>query len=112
MKVCIVAKMVSFRCFLSVAIAKGWELHHMDVNNAFLHGDLDKEVFMTLPPGFRTSTPNKVCKLSKSLYGLKLAPRQWFAKLSSKLLEYGYIRSWIWLYQILCRLFSIYLSEG
>jgi len=62
-----VAKMVSIRCFLSVAVARGWELHQMDVNNAFLHGDLDEEVYMTLPHGFRTPGSHKVCKLNKSL---------------------------------------------
>ena len=50
---------------------------------------------MTLSSGFKTSHPNKVCKLQKSLYGLKQAPRrQWFAKLSSELLEYGFTRSY------------------
>ena len=71
-----VAKMVSVRCFLLVVVAKGWELHQMDVNNAFLHGDLEEEVYMTLLLGFRTSGPGKVCKLKKSRYGLKQAPRQ------------------------------------
>ena len=49
-----VAKMTSVRSFLAIAAAKGWTLHHMNMNNAFLHGDLHEEVYMTIPPGFRT----------------------------------------------------------
>ena len=65
----------------------------MDVNNAFLHGNLD-EVHMTIPPGFRTHESNKLCQLQKSLYALKQTPRQWFTKLSSKLLESGFMQSY------------------
>ena len=65
----------------------------MHVNNAFLHGDLE-EVFMKIPPSFSSSSPNKVCHLKKPIYGLHHAPRQWFAKLSYNLCEYGFAKSY------------------
>ena len=88
-----VAKMVSVRTFLAIATIRNWELHQMDVHNAFLHGDLDEEVYMRLPQGF-SSSPGKVCRLRKSLYGLCQAPRNWFAKLASALKSFGFIQSY------------------
>jgi len=80
-----VAKMVTVQCLLTVAVSQGWELHQMDVHNAFLHGDLHEEIYMKPHPGFHPPKPNQVCKLKKSLYGLRQAPRQWFFKLTASL---------------------------
>ncbi|XP_019163069.1 PREDICTED: uncharacterized protein LOC109159411 [Ipomoea nil] len=65
----------------------------MDINNAFLRGDLDEEVYMLLPPGFQTAKPNQVCRLTRSLYGLKQASRQWNAKLTTALSSVGFRQS-------------------
>ena len=70
------------------------ELHQMDVHNAFLHGELDEEVYMQMPPGFKSPTPSKVCRLRKSLYGLRQAPRCLFAKLATALTSYGFKQSY------------------
>lgn len=88
-----VAKMTTIRCFLEIVASHDWEVHQMDVHNAFLHGDLEEEVYMQLPPSFRAEDQSKVCKFHKSLYGLKQTPRCWFAKLSKALIDNGFIQS-------------------
>lgn len=89
-----VAKMDTVRTLLAVTAAHGWELHHVDVHNAFLHGDLDEEVYMKLPSGYSTHDQIKVCKLRKSLYGLRQAPGCWFTKLTTAWKAYGFVRSY------------------
>ncbi|KAG7578454.1 Retrotransposon gag domain [Arabidopsis thaliana x Arabidopsis arenosa] len=85
-----VVKMTTIREFLKIAAVKRWEVHQMDVHNAFLHGDLEEEVYMRLPLGFVSQDKSKVCRLKKSLYGLRQAPRCWFAKLAAALKGYGF----------------------
>jgi len=87
-----VAKMVTVRAFLQQVASLDWEVHQMDVHNAFLHGDLDEEVYIKFPPGFGSDDNRKVCRLRKALYGLKQAPRCWFAKLTTALNDYGFIQ--------------------
>jgi histone deacetylase 1/2 len=86
-----VVKMASIRIILSVAISRGWSLRQLDIQNAFLHGILEEEVYMKQPPGYEDKNkPGFVCKLDKALYGLKQAPRAWYARLSTKFLKLGF----------------------
>ncbi|PKI42197.1 hypothetical protein CRG98_037436 [Punica granatum] len=76
-----------------MAMAKGWEIHQIDVNNTFLHGDLDEEVYMRLLLGYSSQGHGVVCRLKKSLYGLRHASRNWYAKLVESMQHYGFRQS-------------------
>ncbi|KAE8733549.1 hypothetical protein F3Y22_tig00001120pilonHSYRG00173 [Hibiscus syriacus] len=86
-----VAKLTTVRVLLALAANKDWNLWQMDVKNAFLHGELDREIYMTQPMGFQSQDhPEYVCKLRKALYGLKQAPRAWYGKIAEFLTKSGY----------------------
>jgi hypothetical protein len=71
-----IVKAATIRLVISVVVTKGWCLWQLDVQNAFLHGALDEEVYMNQPRGYEDQNfPNHVCKLDKAIYGLKQAPR-------------------------------------
>ena len=89
-----VTKLNSIRLFLSMAATHNWPLHQLDIKNAFLHGDLQEEVYMEQPPGFvAQGESDKVCRLRKSLYGLKQSPCAWFGKFSQALECFGMKKS-------------------
>lgn len=74
------AKLVTVCALLAVVVVKGWEIHQMDVHNAFLYADLAEKVYMKLPPGFHSSYTHQVGHFKKSLYTLQQAPRHLFSK--------------------------------
>ena len=89
-----VAKFASIRALLALAAYHDLEIHQMDVKSAFLNGDLEEEIYMQQPPGFISKgQEHLVCKLNKSLYGLKQAGRAWYAKIDATLVEQGFKRS-------------------
>jgi len=85
-----VAKLVTVKTLLALAIKRDWIIHQLDVNNAFLHGDLQEEVYMQIPQGFSAKGERRVCRLKKSIYGLKQASRNWYHKFTSALVRLGY----------------------
>lgn len=86
-----VAKLTTVRVLLALAANKDWNLWQMDVKNAFLHGELDREIYMVQPIGFQSKDHHEyVCKLRKALYGLKQAPMAWYGKIAEFLTQSGY----------------------
>ncbi|RVX18665.1 Retrovirus-related Pol polyprotein from transposon TNT 1-94 [Vitis vinifera] len=89
-----VAKIASVRLLLSMAAMCSWPLYQLDIKNVFLHGDLAEEVYMEQPPGFVAQGESSlVCRLRRSLYGLKQSPRAWFSRFSSVVQEFGMLHS-------------------
>ena len=81
----------SLQLLLALAALEDWHIHQMDVKSAFLNGMLDKEIYMEQPQGFIVAgMENKVCKIKKSIYGLKQASCTWNLQFHGYLLELGF----------------------
>ena len=87
-----VARLASIRTLLAVACQEDYNLTQLDVDTAFLHGEIDEELYMELPDGVRDGN-SKVVRLVKGLYGLKQASRQWNRKLHDALVALGFRQS-------------------
>ncbi len=84
----------SVRLMIALASAKNMILHQMDVETAFLNGCLEEDIYMRQPEGFeKAGSENLVCRLKKSIYGLKQSPRCWNVTLDSYLQEIGFKQS-------------------
>ena len=86
----LVVKHTSIRVLLSLIAQLNMELKQLDVKTTFLHGDLEKIIYMSQPEGFiNVRKEHLVCRLRKSLYGLKQSPRQWYKRFDTFMLQIG-----------------------
>lgn len=86
-------KASTVRIILIVKVNENWEIRQLDINNAFLNGKLEEDVYMMQLEDFvNKQKPSHVCKLNKALYGLKQAPRAWYDSLKNSLRKWGFQR--------------------
>ena len=86
-------RIISHRLLLAISTYLNLEVHHVDIETTFLHGDLEETIYMEQPKMMENDKyPDYVCKLHKPLYGLKQSPRQWYAKLHKFLLNANFTR--------------------
>ena len=89
-----VVKMTTLRFLLGVVADENLELHQLDVKTAFLHSDLEEQIYIEQLQGFVSlGHEHLFCRLRKSLYGLKQAPRQWYQKFDDFVPSIGFLRS-------------------
>ena len=90
-----IVKPTTILVVLSLVVNRGWSLRQLDVNNAFLQGNLFENVYMSQPQGFVDQDhPIHICRLIKPIYGLKQAPRAWYQQLHTFLLSFGFKNSY------------------
>ena len=89
-----IAKLISIRQFISLVATLGWDLYQLDIKNAFLHWDLEEEVYMEQPLWFVAQGEiSRVCRFRKLLYGLKQSPHVWFGIFSEVIEKFGMWKS-------------------
>jgi hypothetical protein len=89
-----IVKFATVRVVLSLTLSRDWVIHQLDVKNAFLHGTLTETVYCSQPTGFvDADRPDLVCRLNRSLYGLKQTPRAWYSRFASYLASIGFIEA-------------------
>lgn len=88
-----VVKMKTIRVLMAIAVVHNWTLFQLGLNKTFLHGDFNEKVYMKVLSGVGTPHTNIVCKLQRSLYGLKQVSRQWNTKLTNILVSTRYTQT-------------------
>jgi hypothetical protein len=89
-----ISKYTSIQSIIALAASMGWKLHQMDVKKTFLNGEIEEEVYIQQIEGFIVhNKKSHVCRLKKSLYGLKKAPRAWYEKMDGFLMSLGFNKS-------------------
>jgi hypothetical protein len=89
-----VVKFATVRVVLSLALFRDWAIHKLDVKNAFLHDTLAETVYCSQPTGFvDAARPDLVCRLNRSLYDLKQAPRALYSRFASYLASIGFVEA-------------------
>ena len=88
-----VVKMTSIRSILSLVVVEDLHLEQLNVKIAFLHGDLEEDMYMQQPQGYEVKGKDNLgCRLKKRLYVLKQAPTKWYLKFDKFMTEHGYSR--------------------
>lgn len=88
-----VSKHTTLRALCALVADQDLELHHLDVKTAFLHGELEEDIYIKQPQGYEEGGPGTVCHLKKAIYGLRQAPRAWHTRLKAELELMGFTAS-------------------